>query len=127
MFQEANFPKGIQQIDHHIVSSDQGFILMAVNHVNGISQLFTSDLEGSNYRLSLNNVRCFEKRRNNLSTDTVYTSDVHDVKGLTGCFIANQHLIDEATNESDTNKTKITWDRKAVKNKPVLSITEFLI
>ena len=94
-FQAAIFPREMVQRDFHIVTSDQGFVMLAVNveHVTDtyISQLFSSNEDGSVYRLVLSNLRNFNKKQNNLSSNTIYTSDVHDVKGLKGCFLANQH------------------------------------
>ena len=42
----------------------------------------------------------------------MYSADVHDVKGLDGCFIANQHLTTTNTNGDmvEVNKTVITWN-----------------
>ena len=105
-FRAAQFPENLQQKDYHVVSSDQGFVMMAVNHEHGTSQLFSSNERGDTYRLVLSNIRYFQRKRNNLSLDTAYTADVHDVKGLNGCFIANQHW----TGGRAANKTVITWD-----------------
>ena len=94
-FKAAVFPEDMVQRDFHIVTSDQGFVMLSVNveHVTDsyISQLFSSNEDGSVYRLVLSNLRYFNKRQNNLSSNTIYTSDVHEVKGLKGCFLANQH------------------------------------
>lgn len=53
-----------------MVSSDQGFVMLAVNHEHGISQLFSSTNNGTKYRKVLNNVRYFERKQNNLLADT---------------------------------------------------------
>lgn len=83
--------------------------MMAVNHENGVSQLFSSSNDGGTYRLVLENIRYFQRKRNNLSLDTIYSADVHDVKGLSGCFLANQHSL-QTSEQVETNKTLITWD-----------------
>ena len=70
IFKEAEFPPEVGQINYHVVSSDQGFVMLAVNHEHGISQLFSSTNNGTKYRKVLNNVRYFERKQNNLLADT---------------------------------------------------------
>ena len=41
---------------------------------------------------------------------SAYAADVHDVKGIVGCFIANQHIIQSYVPNKSTNQTMITWD-----------------
>ena len=43
-------------------------------------------------------------------TCSAYAADVHDVKGIVGCFIANQHIISSYVPNKSTNQTMITWD-----------------
>ena len=43
-------------------------------------------------------------------TFSAYAADVHDVKGIVGCFIANQHIISSYVPNKSTNQTMITWD-----------------
>ena len=106
-FVEADFPPEVSQTDYHVISSDQGFVLLAVNHQNGLTQLFSSESRGQVYRPVLRNLRYFSRKQNTLFSDTVFAADVHDVKGLDGCFIANQFL---ATESATVNQTVITWD-----------------
>ena len=97
----------MSQTDYHVISSDQGFVLLAVNHQNGLTQLFSSEERGQVYRPVLRNVRYYNRKQNTLFSDTIFAADVHDVKGLDGCFIANQFLT---MGSSTVNQTVITWD-----------------
>nr|XP_039274036.1 VPS10 domain-containing receptor SorCS2-like [Styela clava] len=102
-FVRARFPfySGKAQSHFHVVSSDGECVVMGVNHDNGLTHLFFSDLKGEHFRQSLSNVRYYNRKT---SDNKVYTADVHEVQGIVGTYIANVHAPD------GHNTTRISWN-----------------
>ncbi|XP_076804875.1 VPS10 domain-containing receptor SorCS1-like [Clavelina lepadiformis] len=100
-FTRAQFPGHHEQTEFHIISSDSGTVIAGVNHKNAKTTLYTSDVEGKKFALSLANVRYFDRKTGD---DMVFSVDIHEVKSVSGTFIAN------TMTSNSFNVTMITWD-----------------
>ena len=107
LFQRAFFPAEVSHEDFHIISTDQNFILLAVKHSGGICNLYVSDENGVQFRESLTDVKFFDRVATGCMSvwiqPNVFNADIHEVKGLRGCFLAN-HYFD------DRYQSVITWN-----------------
>jgi len=97
-FERAIFPAEVAHEDFHIIATNQNFVLLAVKHTGGISNVYVSDEHGVQFRESLRDVKFFDKTATGCMNvgiqPNVFNADIHVVNGLRGVFLANHYFED---------------------------------
>ncbi|KAH3868410.1 hypothetical protein DPMN_031557, partial [Dreissena polymorpha] len=112
-FQMAQFDHSLKNLDYFVADATEDQIFLCVNHGEGSTHLYVSDVNSTQFSLSLDDVLYFHPNGSNKdSWLRIYMdepfADLHKVEGMRGVYIATQ-LIDKTLSQ-DHQRTLITYD-----------------
>ncbi|XP_059930371.1 sortilin-related receptor [Gadus macrocephalus] len=99
--------------EYYIADASEDQVFVCVNHVNNVTHLYISDVQGLSFSLSLENVLYYSPEGPGSNTLIRYFAnepfaDLHRVEGLRGVFVAT--LVNGSASE-DNMRSVITFDK----------------
>lgn len=115
-FVNAQFPMQHNHTDYYVADASEGQVLLCVVHNSSDTNLYISNVQGSQFSLSLERVVYFNPKGANKDTWLSYYSnetfaDVHKVAGLRGIYIASQLIASNGTFSVENQRSLITYDK----------------
>ncbi|WAR05449.1 SORL-like protein [Mya arenaria] len=113
-FEMARFDHNLKHLDYYVVDTTEDQILLCVNHGEGSTHLYVSDVNGTRFSLALDDVLYFHPNGSNKDSWLKYYlnepfADVTKVAGLRGVYIATQ--LTNQTLTASNQRTLITYDK----------------
>ncbi|KAK7473426.1 hypothetical protein BaRGS_00035353 [Batillaria attramentaria] len=113
-FFAAEFPGWHNHTDYYVADASEDQVMLCVTHNNTVTHLYISDVQGSRFSLSLENIVFFNPKGANKDTWLGYYTnetfaDIHKVAGLRGIYIASQLVNGSLVPEHQ--RSLITFDK----------------
>ncbi|XP_053408510.1 sortilin-related receptor-like isoform X2 [Mercenaria mercenaria] len=113
-FYNSQFPHDLTHLDYYVADASEDQIFMCVNHDELTTHLYISNVNGTKFSQSLENILYFNPNGSNRNSwlrfymDKPF-ADLHKVAGMRGVYIATQ-LINK-TLSSDHQRSLISYDK----------------
>nr|KAG5689322.1 hypothetical protein BaRGS_018865 [Batillaria attramentaria] len=103
-----------KKLDYYVADASEDQVMLCVTHNNTVTHLYISDVQGSRFSLSLENIVFFNPKGANKDTWLGYYTnetfaDIHKVAGLRGIYIASQLVNGSLVPEHQ--RSLITFDK----------------
>ncbi|XP_038062779.1 sortilin-related receptor-like isoform X2 [Patiria miniata] len=115
-FESAIFPSNLERKDYYIADTDEGQVFVCVNHNLNKTNLYISEVQGTSYALSLENIVYYSPEGPGKDSWLSNFADeefveLHWVEGLRGIYIASKFREPSGDFKVENMVSVITYDK----------------